>query len=277
MANPPSLVLCWLAPANQYTLNCMQSAANLLNTRDVPGHGRKALPVAVDKDDTPTPLLTLGHEGDVKLYGPEISRIQFQFQLHPDTREIILRDTSTHRNTKVVNTTDPASLYFSSADGIPRQVVVRHNDQIIVSVPGENNQTYLFAIIWPPNKSWIRQALATLVQNHAHFVTRYNEIPSVSVTQYKTPAPQSRCEAQGTNEPWLHRKIRPLGIGTFGRVYQTVNMHTGEHFAVKVVKRGMASSSDSDLRRMANDEVNILKGLDHVSTPSEHFRKVDFR
>ncbi len=209
----------------------------------------------------------------MELKGHKISRIQFQIQLRPRTLEILLRDTSTYKNTKVTSMTDADSLYFSTAEDMPRQVVLRRGDSVLVSAGGENKELAQFEVIWPV-KMFVGydDEIQVLKQDS---VARRRK-PRFSVTPYETSSFASRYESRvhspNTSNMWLHRKLKILGAGTFGEAYKTLNMHTGEYFAVKVVRRGSNYASETDWRKAVREEVRILENLCHVSKSSMRFR-----
>lgn len=260
-------VLFWLAATNDTARKSIQNEVNRDSVGLLPGlDAVKAFVVAFDMDvRTPGCLLTLGREGDVQLLGSQISRIQCQIQLHPKTQEILIRDTSASKNTKVVDVTRPERLFFSKSEDVPRQVVIRVGNTIRLSMGGDNKDLYQFEVVWPTRDLKMLQAMKA---STTEFVARRKKIQN-EVTHYTTPLPASRYESRiqtsGSSETWLHRKLKFLGSGTYGNVFQTVNMHTGEYFAVKVMRRTQPSSTDIDWRKSIHEEVRFLETLSYVS------------
>ena len=268
MSTPISAALFWLGPRNAVATRCVQDESNSDSVETIPdSNGQKAIAITFDKEvRAPGSLLTIGLDGDVELKGHKISRNQLQIQLHLKTLEILIRDTSTYRNTRIINTTDPENLYFSTAEDVPRQVVIRHGDPILLSAGGENKELAQFEVIWPLKDTKINNEMQILKQD---FVARRRKA-RFSVTPYETPSFASRYESRvqspKTSNPWLHRKLKILGAGTFGEVYKTLNMHTGEYFAVKIVRRSPEYASETDWRKAVRKEVKILETLCHVRT-----------
>lgn len=260
-------VLFRLAARNIAALKSIQNEVNRDSVGLLPGlNPSEAFIIAFDRDvQTPGSLLTLGREGDVQLLGSQISRIQCQIQLNPKTQEILIRDTSASKNTKVVNFMNPESLFFSRSEEVPRQVVIRVSDTIHISMGGDNKDLFQYEVVWPVRDLEMQREMeASKTEFLARRKKRQNE-----VTHYTTPLPALRYESRIQNpepgETWLHRKLDFLGSGTFGDVYKTLNMHTGEYFAVKTMRRTGPSSMDSEWRKSVLEEVHFLQTLSYVS------------
>ena len=260
-------ILFWLAARNDAALKSIQNEVNRDSVGLLPGlNASNAFVVALDRDvRTPGCLLTLGREGDVQIFGSQISRIQCQIQLNPTTQEILIRDTSAFKNTKVVDCMNPDSLFFSTSDDVPRQVVIRVGDNIHLSMGGDNKDLFQYEVKWPIRDTEMQQEMeAFKTEFLARRKHRQNE-----VTHYTTRLPALRYEARiqpsGSREPWLHRTLDFLGAGSYGDVFKTVNMHTGEYFAVKVMWRTEPFSMDIEWRRSILEEVRFLETLSYVS------------
>ena len=210
-------------------------------------------------------LLTLGREGDVQFSGFQISRIQCQIQLHSTTQEILIRDTSTLKNTRVVDCTRSERLFFSKSEDMPRQVVIRAGDTIHLFMGGDNKELFQYEVVWPIKDLEMQREME--ISKYDFLARRKNR--QMEVSHYTTPLPASRYESRiensGFGETWLHRQLNCLGAGTFGEVYKTLNMHTGEYFAVKVMRRTEPFSEDIEWRRSIFQEVCLLETLSYVS------------
>jgi serine/threonine protein kinase len=89
---------------------------------------------------------------------------------------------------------------------------------------------------------------------------------SLAVTLSEPSTPGSRYESRirtpGNGQTWLHRHYERIGSGTFGEVYKTVNMHTGNHYAVKVLRRvGMVTNDVAWRKDVLNEVMNLQKIL----------------
>ena len=214
-------------------------------------------------NSTPGCLVTFGRDGDIEISGSLISSIQCLILLNPSTKEILLRDRSSFKSTKVELRSNTDSLYFSNSG--PHQVVLRQGDSIHIGMSGDNTCLFQFEINWPSLNDEESQRVEDFKFN---FVNRPGK-PRLAVTLDDTPTPSSRYESRiqtvGSKEDWLHRRMKLLGKGTFGEVYKTVNMHTGGYYAVKVMTRPGTMAQDIAWRKDVSKEVTILQRLDHVS------------
>lgn len=260
-------ILFWLAARNHAALNSIQKEVNRHFVGLLPGlNANEAFVVTLNRVvRTPGCILTLGREGDVQILGSQVSRIQCQIQLNQTTREILIRDTSTLQNTRVVDFTNPEGLFFSKSEGVPRQVVIRAGDTIHLSMGGDDQDLFQFEVVWPIRDHEMQREME---KSKTAFAARPKH-PHNEVTPYTTPLPASRqpsrIQTPGSGKTWLHRKLHCLGAGTFGDVYKTLNMHTGEYFAVKVMRRTEPSSMDIEWKKSILQEVRILETLSYVS------------
>ena len=86
------------------------------------------------------PSSCVGCDGDAKLQGGLVSRIHVEVLTCPETLEILIRDTSCYKNTRLINTLAPKSLYFGAAPCMPCQVIIRPGDPIPLSSGGETKK-----------------------------------------------------------------------------------------------------------------------------------------
>ena len=217
---------------------------------------------------TPGCLVTFGRRGDIVLSGSRISRVQCEILLHPKTQEILIRDKSSLRNTRVYFHSDPESLYFSDHPGIPRQLVIRHGDVVQLRMGSDNHDQQRFDVLWPrPDPGTM---LAVERAKEIFLVQPQN--PALAITPEDTLALTSRYESRvqisDSGKPWLHRKLTRIGSGGFGDVYKTVNMHTGGYFAVKTLRRPPGLGVDTEWRKTVLGEASLLQKLFHVSDSS---------
>jgi calcium-dependent protein kinase len=62
----------------------------------------------------------------------------------------------------------------------------------------------------------------------------------------------------GTNPEEVYQKIKPIGEGSFGEVWQVRHKQLGKNFAMKIMQK----SQGINIKEIEN-EINILKQLDH--------------
>ncbi|KKY17210.1 putative camk family protein kinase [Phaeomoniella chlamydospora] len=91
--------------------------------------------------------------------------------------------------------------------------------------------------------------------------------PAYAITADDSDTPASRYETR-LQTPWdsgtrlAHRKLDTLGHGSFGIVHKAVDMHSGEHLAVKSIRLNPRQRNDYS-RKTIKREVEILHGLFH--------------
>ncbi len=61
----------------------------------------------------------------------------------------------------------------------------------------------------------------------------------------------------------VHRRIRRLGSGSYGKVFLTVNLKTGDHLAVKIFE--FEAEVETEGKKLVRQEVDLMKDLSHVS------------
>ena len=67
-------------------------------------------------------------------------------------------------------------------------------------------------------------------------------------------------------DQWHHRRIgHKLGKGSFGEVHKTLNLHTGDYYAVKTLQQPTAHTTEEVWKNAVLREVEILSVLCHVS------------
>jgi hypothetical protein len=259
-------ILFWLAPRSGPALECLNNPANQHYVGSVPGMAGPAFVIGFGcPSQTPECLVTLGRRADIEISGSQISTVQCQILLHPKTREILIRDKSSLQSTRVYYHSDPKSLYLSDHPGIPRQVVIRHGDAVQLRMGGDNYDLLQFDVIWPPPDP----ASVEEVEEAKKVFLAQPQNPALAVTHPDTSTQASRYESRvqtpGSGKPWLHRKLTLIGAGAFGDVHKTVNMHTGEYFAVKTLRRPLGFGTDTEWRKSVLSEASLLQKLFHVS------------
>jgi hypothetical protein len=259
-------VLFWLAPQSAPALGCLQDPANQHYVGSVPGVDGLAFAIGFNcLSRTPGCLATFGRRGDIVLSGSRISRVQCEILLHPKTQEILIRDKSSLRNTRVYYHSDPESLYFSDRPGIPRQLVIRHGDAVQLQMSSDNDDLFKFEVLWPPPDP---TSLKKLEQEKEVLLAR-SQNPALAVTHEDTSAlSESRMQTPDSGKLWLHRTLTRIGSGGFGDVYKTVDMHTGGYFAVKSLRRPPSLAMEIEWRKTVLGEASLLQKLSNVSESS---------
>jgi hypothetical protein len=201
--------------------------------------------------------------------GTLVSSIQCKILLNLSTKEILFRDASSYRNTQVGL---PNSTLSFSKEGV-RQIVLRNGDSIHIAMGGRDGKLFQFEVVWPPSnlvKCERVEQLKTAFVNKpkkSRLAVTY-EYPQVRCSRPESGLPA--CRGLEDLEPWEHCLVglEPLGHGASGVVFKTVNMHTGNYYAVKRMWHKSGYPNDKDWRKEVLREVNTLSRLRHVSPHS---------
>lgn len=168
--------------------------------------------------------------------GSRISGMQCQFILNETTHEIILRDRSAYQSTLLTNGLSSKQLLR----GVPRQRVIRRPDNLTIGMGGVNGDLVKFDLAWAPLDDEARFNAAQVVQEFVELPQN----PRFAITRNDRDTESDRYEMR-MQTPWdstrlTHRKLKQLGQGSFDTVYQTVDLHTGDHLAVKIIRTDTA-------------------------------------
>jgi hypothetical protein len=180
---------------------------------------------------------------------------------------LILRDTSSTKSTQVKYLElDDDSIYRLQGD--PRQRVLLPTHQIVMQIgPAQ------FRIIWrvpkePAARQALEQAKAVFARKQVvpELDLTFLDLQSLPSTAYElrshyTPSVASQYQKL---PKIVHEKRSLLGSGTFGTVHETVDLDTGNLWAVKTSNRGV---DDGRYKKLLKREVEILAQLSHVSLP----------
>ncbi|KAL8783878.1 MAG: hypothetical protein Q9195_009255, partial [Heterodermia aff. obscurata] len=125
-----------------------------------------------------------------------------------------------------------------------------------------------FEVVWPHYDDHLR---AWIDDAKAHFFEIINvKNPRLVATPGITISSLQRHEARLQSPSWIHRdqwhhrKIgQRLGKGSFGEVHKTVNLHTGDYYAVKSLQRPAVFTTEQAWKEIIMQEVTILNALRH--------------
>jgi len=203
-------------------------------------------------------LATLGRNGaDITVNGSNISRIHCSFEIHKDSRLIMLYDRSTAKSTQLYG----ANAIPFELERDPRRVVVTQNFNKEFGFGGITCDFVQFRIHWHrcPNPLDMQERLSYREDN-PRFARTLDETPIVPPSGLVT-----EINTRGNREPKIrHMGKWPLGSGSYGQVWRVANVDSGEFLAVKRVElpgQGLQSSAYTMLKR----EVEALARVSHVS------------
>jgi hypothetical protein len=259
-------ILFWLAPKNTAALKAVEDQANSAHVSTIT-EVEKGFVISSTKCFSRTPgcLMTIGRAGDIKISGSLISRVHVEISLNASTKEILLRDTSNLQKTKA-HLCSMSNLFCFPSTGA-RQVVLRPDEIMRIGVGGENSCLYDFEVVWPPQDAQLCQEAD---QFKEEFLARPRSLGLAATEQTATPGSryETRIQTPGQGPIWIHRRLGPpIGVGTYGEVSKTVNMHAGDYYAVKTIRPSEPLANDTAWRRHVLEEANTLQKLYHVSYP----------
>ncbi|KAL9024816.1 MAG: hypothetical protein Q9196_006237, partial [Gyalolechia fulgens] len=205
----------------------------------------------------PEVVVEVGRNADLVLPGPSMSKVQFSFEVHPESKEIMFHDRSRYHSTRI----DPDGFRL---DGNFRQIVLRPGVEYCISAGGEKKNLYMFDLWWVTKEGAVEenergyQMADERAQNPRWARTVDDgptELPSWYNTRLHTP---SGGGVQRTS------KGKDLGKGSFGVVKKAVDLDSGRFVAVKEVElppkvNGLPSEQEKRIYR----EVKILSSLSH--------------
>lgn len=238
---PP--VFFYLLPQNQAAVSIVSLPSNASFKHSEPRDGSVWLRVGIDHiPKSPGRLVSFGCDHsccDILL--PEgYPQKQCHFYIHPRTFEILLRDDTADYSTILISSNTPTETRFSLPDGQPRQRVVLE----AVKNAHIRMRKALFMIGWAGTRDVAFEA--------ARATSKFS--PSVALG--------SRAADIFENGRIVHRRISRLGTGSYGKVFLTVNLKTGDHLAVKVFE--FAPEVEREGKDLVRQEVELIKELSHV-------------
>jgi hypothetical protein len=178
---------------------------------------------------------------------PEGSPKQCHFFIHPQSREVLLRDDSHDNSTVLFASSSPAEWRLNLPDVQPRQRVMLP----VKRYASIRMRNALFRLGW-----------SETIQ-HAHQAAQAMHVSTPAVALSSNPVDALE------NGQIFHQPIIQLGQGTSGKVFLTVNLKTGEHLAVKNFR--FPPGNERKGKDIVRREVNLMKALSHVSfQPTRH-------
>jgi hypothetical protein len=215
-------------------------------------------------------LATLGRQAaDIYISHKCISRFQCSFEIHEQSRTVMLYDRSHNWTTQVFRPDNARSEVFPfESRRKPRQVIVAPDVNTIIGMGGNNSDLILFEIVW-----WEGGRIHNIPEpvlaysNLAKTCTiDETEAPSRRETRIHTPL------AYNASLPIRYTKgADPIGKGRFGTVYKAVDVDSGSLLAVKIISKsneGFGGGRDwaGTFFHALKNEIHILSILHHVSS-----------
>jgi len=263
----------YLAPASDLASQIINHDRNC--SYKVPFQGQFVLRAGMERSSKkPGCLLTFGRDegqGDIYLPTRSWSKLHCYFFLNPLTLRLILRDVSTTRDTHVSHwKKTPKDSKKYQLQGTPKQrVLLPEHDDIVIDIGKAR-----FSLIWPVPKTLEGQRAS----ENAKIVFAQKVMPAVLdwTDLDDRVLPKKAYETRSEHTPSLasqnkkhpkitHEQSRPLGKGSFGSVYETVDLYNGDVMAVKTVTH---PPGNNNVKYAWKQEVETLSALVHVSLNS---------
>ncbi|CAK7200165.1 hypothetical protein SEUCBS139899_002856 [Sporothrix eucalyptigena] len=198
-----------------------------------------------------------GSNADIILPERSISSIHAAFEIHPETKVLLLSVRAKRISSVVV--APSGSLHEESVDG----------DCVLVF--GQNYDLkigpYLFSFLWRPGLPYILETLALEEYKKAMEREQYarsRDLPTVDDSELHT---WHNTRIHTANRPLFREapgaRRRRLGRGSYGSVFAAVDSISGEAFAVKVIDLSQYPGGIEYARSAAHAEVKHLQRLQH--------------
>jgi hypothetical protein len=173
------------------------------------------------------------------------SQTQCHFFIHPGTGELLLRDDTTRGSTSLSSLDDPLDLIIGLPNSQPRQRVVVNTEPEFLFKMGEAS----FMLMWIDRRAALEAARTKSM------ITR-------------SVAPISNRYLLPENGKIVHKPIRELGRGASATVFETLNLRTGSHLAVKKFRPipGISRREERVLKEEYKREVRLVSQLSHVGS-----------
>ena len=206
----------------------------------------------------PEVIAEVGRNADLILPSTSISAIHFSFEVHPESKAILLCDRSRHHSTKV----EPVDFRH---DGTFRQIVLQPDIEYKISVGGPKKDHYAFTLHWTGPKKALQ-----LIEKGYHQMEQkarnprlvrtteegIDDLPSWYNTRLHTPA-------HGGVQRVLEGQH--LGRGAWGEVKKAIDIDSGSFVAVKKIFLPPKDQRTFEKECLIQREVKVLSRISHVS------------
>lgn len=206
-------------------------------------------------------IARLGRDSDLILGRRNISSVHVAFEIHPDTLVLLLSVRAKCASSVVVIPVgvDGKPIARETVEG---DCVLRYGQKYKIYIAG-----YIFRLVWRQTEPGSLRALAIRDYEEAlrqQANVRSRKLPTESDSELHTWHNTRVQSARRNLFREADRKLRvKIGDGTFGAVYRTVDLESGNAFAVKVIK--LDAYTDIEYARAAvHREVKNLQRADHV-------------
>ena len=262
--NPHPQTISHLVPKNKKAKAVLRHPDNepFVSTSSIQEDPEDGLEIGYHVPARPRPevIVEVGRNADLILPSSSISAVHFSFEVHPESKEIMLHDRSRHHSMQITP-------FEFRKDGIFRQVVLQPGTVYTISAGGERKDLYKFELHWVAKEK--KGTMQEVEQGYRHAEKRAQnprwartvdeglaELSSWYNTRLHTPADGGVLRAT---------EGEPLGKGAWGEVSKGVDLDSGCFIAVKKITLPPRSQRTFEEEDRLRREVRTLSSISHVS------------
>jgi len=201
--------------------------------------------------------------------GQDLSRVQCTFHIHPDSGEILFKDQSTAKSSRVSRYDDAMDTKSFEFRGELRQVVVHREFNDFISFGGARKDMYKFKLVWNPKFSprsvraqfpRLLNPATPLAERTTLLIRSEEEAESVRRTL------RVQQKHRGNLEVRYHLTSNTeVGSGGYGTVFPALDVDSGDEIAVKKFRNeGLETYAEAQWR--IQEEARVTALLDNVSS-----------
>ncbi|KKZ66658.1 hypothetical protein EMCG_00221 [[Emmonsia] crescens] len=209
-------------------------------------------------------LATLGRNGDITVDGPNISRIQCSFEVHPESDVVMLYDESNSQTTQVFG---KSAMPFKP--GRLRKVVVDEDINCMFGMGGIGCDQVQFLLAWHRVDFNAKEEVGNRVDSPLQARTA-DDVPTVVPSEPPTPG-----QWPSNQEPKIRYKIlSALDQGSFGVVSKAVDMDSGRPMAVKCIPQPQGGFKPQQKDRLKREILALSKSSHPHIVEYIHFHEL---
>jgi hypothetical protein len=221
--------------------------------------GELALAIGSNTYAPPGTLAILGRHKSVSVHIADafVSRFQCSFEVHPETKAVMLHDNSVFRTTHVKMQQKDTEEVFQFLQDRPRRIALCEKSRIEIMIGVDTAERLLFELVWAQKVATF-MAQASMQNQQGQVDPRLAQ--SVDITASQTPRLAGQTLSQRTGPQIRYNKLEEIGSGTYSKVHKAINIDTGVVMAVKRISRKPLAAHAEVIRQ----EIETLSRCRHV-------------
>jgi len=263
---PNTKALFSLVPANRKALDVVEDEDNdhLVSLSPESHVASFDIGFHINSQSSTNTLATLGRDyGDILLRPSSISRPHCSFEVDDvNTGNIMFYDRSRKHNTRV---SGKNSKTFESGRS-PRRVLLYPGFNENISMGGINGELFRFKIEWILKEHEIKEVVRKHWDEEKGMITNPRKARTLDPTETALPSAMMTPEEafQGPSQTGLRFfKQNLLGVGSFGKVWRTIDVDSGRVMAMKQIDWVPGSQEQERIRKVRR-EVELMRRSKHV-------------